>query len=66
MLSTRVKKIKDRMFNVDMVTKRDWWGLDETILNIKLKMMRLNIHYTTLIIITTTFLMKLSMITVKI
>lgn len=32
MLTKRLLKIKDRMFNVEMVTKKEWWGLDKTIL----------------------------------
>ena len=32
MLTDRLSKIKDRMFNVEMVTKKDWWGFDKTIL----------------------------------
>ena len=32
MLTDRLLKIKDRMFNVEMVTKKEWWGLDKTIL----------------------------------
>ena len=33
MLSPRLSKIKDRMFNYEMVTKKKWWGHDKTILN---------------------------------
>ncbi|MBM3703122.1 MAG: pyruvate-formate lyase, partial [Actinobacteria bacterium] len=33
MLSPRLSKIKDRMFNYEMVTKKEWWGHDKTILD---------------------------------
>lgn len=33
MLSLRLQRIKERMFNVEMVTKKEWWGKGATILD---------------------------------
>ena len=29
---TRAEKIKKRLFEVEYVTKKEWWGMNETIL----------------------------------
>ncbi len=28
----RIERIKDRLWNKEFVTKKEWWGMDETIL----------------------------------